>query len=297
MRILVFSLAVLSAFNAFSQNYEPLLNEMNEWHFTNCFGSCTTVDYFTDGDTTVNGEVYKILDGYHYVSRTFLLREDSNARKVYMGKIDPGTGTLSTYLLYNFALQEGDTTDLLNPFSPFPLHVGYFRLDSIRIRTLSNGNAYRHFYFAPTASNTQYNSHPVWVEGVGSLSLINAPGGEPDINNAGQLSCFFKNSDLFYADLDSIQGCVANYYLGVEEVAVGVLSIFPNPSKGNIMISGKEFSSGTWKLFNALGNEVAEKIISGKGEVFWETGLPSGVYWLLAPSLNAQPYRIVITGN
>lgn len=297
MRFAVFFFSFLGVFNTFSQNYEPLLNEMNEWHFTNCFGSCTTINYFTDGDTLVNGEIYKILDGYHYVSRTFLLREDSNARKVYLGKIDPGTGSFSTYLLYDFALHEGDSMGLLNPFSPFPEHVGNFRVDSIRMRTLAAGNAYRHFYLAPTASNTQYNAHPVWVEGVGSLSLINAPGGDPDINNAGHLSCFFKNSELFYANLDSIQGCVANYYLGMEEIATGILTIFPNPSKGSIKISGKELNPGTWKLFDALGNLVAEKVVSGTEEVVWETNLPSGIYWLSVPSADLQPYRIVITGQ
>jgi len=53
---------------------------------------------------------------------------------------------------------------------------------------------------------------------VGSLSLINAPGGDPNVNGVGHLSCFFKNSELFYANLDSISGC--SPVLSVPEVSL-----------------------------------------------------------------------------
>jgi hypothetical protein len=50
---------------------------------------------------------------------------------------------------------------------------------------------------------------------MGSLSIVTAPSGEPDINGVGHLSCHFKgaNSDLIYANLDSIAGCTPIYNL------------------------------------------------------------------------------------
>lgn len=189
-----------------AQDYTPLLDDWNEWHFTTCYFGCLTDVYHTDGDTVVDGLNYKILDGFHYISRTFLLREDVAERKVYMTKVNPG-GTNQSYLLYDFTLDEGDSLEMFNPISPFPPEPGYYTVDSIRLRPLVDGNDYRHFYFSPSQSNTTSDNNCIWVEGVGSLSLINAPAGTPDINVVGQLSCFFKNAELFYSDLDSIDSC------------------------------------------------------------------------------------------
>lgn len=181
-----------------SQPYKPLLEEENEWHVTYCFGGCLTDKYFTDGDTLVNNLQYKILDGYHFISRTFLLREELQNKKVYLAKVEPGHS--DEYLLYDFSLEEGDSIQMLNPVSPFPDEGGYFILDSIRQRPLADGNLYRHFYFSPAASNSVSNWNPEWIEGAGSLSLINSPGGNPDINGVGRLSCMFKGGELFFHD-------------------------------------------------------------------------------------------------
>ncbi len=187
------------------QDYKPLLDDINEWQFTTCFFGCLTDVYYTDGDTIVNNESYKILDGYHYISRTFLLREEVEDRKVFMSIVND-TG-YDEYLLYDFSLNEGDEINLYNPISPFPEDAGVFVLDSIRLRELVDSNAYRHFYLSPIVSNTISTDPATWIEGLGSLSIINAPGGHPDINAVGNLSCFFKNEELFYSNLDSIDVC------------------------------------------------------------------------------------------
>ncbi len=188
-----------------AQGYKPLLDDYNEWHFTYCFFGCSTDRYFTNGDTLVDGLDYKILDGYHFISRTFLLREEPSDRKVYLNFVE-STGN-TEYLLYNFSLNVGDSIDMRNPITPFPDEAGYYRLDSIIPRPLVDGLDYRHFYLSPTESNTISTTNAIWIEGVGSLSLINAPSGYPDINDVGHLSCFFKNSIPFYSNLDSIDGC------------------------------------------------------------------------------------------
>ncbi len=195
----------LFSFQLWSQEYKPLLDDINEWHFTTCYFGCLTDVYYTNGDTIVNGKSYKILDGYHYISRTFLIREEIENRKVYMNIVNDSGN--EEYLLYDFSLNEGDEINLYNPISPFPEDAGVFVLDSIRLRELVDTNEYRHFYLSPISTNTISSDPAIWIEGLGSLSIINAPGGYPDINAVGNLSCYFKNEELFYSNLDSIDVC------------------------------------------------------------------------------------------
>lgn len=202
------------SFNGYSQEYKPLLDNFNEWRFTTCYFGCFTDFYYTNGDTLVDGLPYKVLDGYHFISRTFLLREDVPEQKVYFKWVDPSGN--SDYLLYDFSLNEGDSFEMYNPITPFPEQAGEFIVDSIRPRILEDGAEYRHYYFSPSPNNTISDNNCVWIEGVGSLSLINAPSGDPDINEVGHLSCFFKNGISFYTNLDSITSCTP--FLSVNDI-------------------------------------------------------------------------------
>ncbi len=190
---------------AHCQEYKPLLDTYNQWSVRYCFSGCSTDIYYTNGDTIVDAMNYKVLDGYHYISRGFLLREDVTEKKVYLKTILPN-GTRD-YLLYDFSLEVGDSIDIKNPASPFIEDAGYYKVDSITLLPLVDSNLYRHFYLSPAASNTISENDAVWVEGVGSLSLINAPGGDPNVNSAGRVACMFKDGVSFYADLDIIEDC------------------------------------------------------------------------------------------
>jgi hypothetical protein len=199
----------------FSQDYVPLLDDYNEWQVTNCYFGCLTDFYYTDGDTITDGYNYKILDGYHFISRSILLREDILEKKVFLNFIQETGNT--EYLLYDFSLNIDDSIDMKNPISPFIENAGYYNLDSIISRPLVNGNDYRHFYLSPSESNIVSTTNAIWIEGAGSLSLINAPSGDPDINGVGHLSCFYKNGDYFYANLDSIDSCEPTIILNINE--------------------------------------------------------------------------------
>lgn len=205
MKNIFLILLLFFSLNTYSQDYNPLLDGVCEWKFTTCFFGCITDTYYINGDTIVAGQNYKVLDGYHYISRTFLLREEINERKIYLKRITP-IGQ-EDFLLYDFSLSEGDSIAIKNPITPFPVEGGYFTVDSIRLKPLANNIFYRHFYLSPSISNTTSTENAIWIEGVGSLSLINAPGGHPDLNGVGALSCFFKNGNPVYANLDSINGC------------------------------------------------------------------------------------------
>ena len=190
---------------ALCQEYKPLLDTYNQWSLRYCFSGCSTDIYYTNGDTIVDAMNYKVLDGYHYISRGFLLREDVTEKKVYLKTILPSG--IREYLLYDFSLEVGDSINIKNPASPFIEDAGYYKVDAITLLPLVDSNLYRHFYLSPAASNTISENDAIWVEGVGSLSLINAPGGDPDVNSAGRVACMFKDGVSFYADLDIIEDC------------------------------------------------------------------------------------------
>jgi len=280
---------------AFSQDYKPLLDTYNEWQVTNCFFGCNTDRYWTDGDTIVDGVEYKILDGFHFISRSFLLREEVANRKVYLNFVD---GNEDEYLLYNFDLNVGDTFDMKNPVSPFPEDAGMYQLDSIILRPLSDGNDYRHFYFSPTPSNTISTTNAVWVEGAGSLSLINAPSGLPDINGVGHLSCSFKNSVSFYTNLDSITSCEPFIVLDIDEVSnplfeVNVTTLVSN----DICTMTNTHNVRFIDIYDLNGRRVLETTNNGSQEINLNlSSFKSGVYIIVMNTKQFQKrtFKIVV---
>ncbi len=208
----------------FSQSYRQMLDHDSEWHLTSCFSGCLNDVYYTDGDTLYNGYQYKILNGFHYISRSFWLREDVTAKQVFLSTLVDKNRTEA--LLYDFSLQVGDSIDIKNPISPFPESPGYFSIDSIVNVQLVDGLIYRQFYLSPNASSAS-TEMPIWIEGIGSLSLINAPGGTPDVNGSGKVSCHFNLGSIIYSELDSLGACIPNYVASVPKINSSNIQVYP----------------------------------------------------------------------
>ena len=121
---------IFISLNSISQIYQPMLEDKLEWHITSCSNGCITDVYYTDSDTLYNNLSYKILNGYHYVSKTFWIREDTNQRKIYMSFIN--NLQRKEVLLYDFSLEKNDTIEVFNPISPFDPSPGLFIVDSIK---------------------------------------------------------------------------------------------------------------------------------------------------------------------
>ena len=280
-----------SSYGLQAQDYKPLLDNTNEWHFTNCYFGCLTDVYYTDGDTLVNGDNYKILDGFHYISRSFLLREEVSSQRVYLRKLS-NNGIGQEYLLYDFSLQEGDAFEMHNPIAPFPENAGSFVVDSIRLRLLEDGQPYRHYYFSPAPTNTISDNNCVWVEGVGSLSIINAPSGLPDINGVGHLSCFFKQGNLFYTNLDSISGCSPSLGSRPPSVVLKPQVIIDRPGQRLHLQSSLPFDQ--LALYNVNGQLLVEKYTGPQNRYSWPINLAQGVYFI-AVSSSQSAQKSVLT--
>lgn len=250
-------LLCLSASFVFGQNYNQMLDHKSEWHLTNCFSGCTTDMYYTDGDTLHNGKNYKILNGYHFISRTFWLREDIQQKQVFLSI--PDGNKREEHLLYDFSLNVGDSINIKNPISPFPDSPGYFTVDSIINRQIIDGSDRRFFYLSPssTTSNIEY---PVWIEGIGSLSLVNAPGGTPDVNDAGKISCYFNNGNLSYSQMDSIETCDPVYNsTNKEDIITNGVQVYPTHCNEDLYVSSTPEPIEGIEIINLNGAKVLEK--------------------------------------
>lgn len=219
------SMLLFYTLNFTAQEYHQLLDHESEWHLTSCSSNCINDVYYTDGDTSYNSNNYKILNGYHYTSRTFWLREDVSEKHIFLS-YDNGKSRTEV-LLYDFSLEIGDTILLSNPITPFPLNGGFYQVDSIVHQVLLDNTNRKFFYFSPTFSNVSSDELPVWVEGIGGLTLINGPGGSPDVNRVGKISCYFNDGLLTYSQLDSLDRCTFKYVTGLSDVQIHSSSIYP----------------------------------------------------------------------
>lgn len=295
MKIFTSLLAFTSGFWLFAQSYVPFIDQINEWQFTTCNFGCITDVYFTDGDTIVNGKTYKILDGYHYINRNLLLRENIAEKKVYLTITEPQY--MEDILLYDFSLAVGDTIEMQNPITPFPASGGYFILDSIKSLPLADGKLYHHFYFSPTPSNSISSENAIWVEGVGSLSLINAPGGHPNINQVGHLSCSFNNMNLRYSNLDSINACEP-VYLSVNDYINDLreIQLFAQSEKNRYTLAPAQNIKGV-TIFDLSGKKLNSFSYSSQNQIPLDlTGFKPGIYILKVDVIQykTKTFKIII---
>lgn len=258
------------------QNYIPLLNQSNEWQLTSCYNEdCITDIYYTDGDTIVDNQSFKILDGYHYISRKFLIRENVPEKKVFMTIILPNR--IEEFLLYDFGMQINDSIHIRNPISPFVNNAGYYKLNAVE-NVIQNNQNHKLYYLSPTESNEISTNNMVWVEGMGSLSIINAPSGIADINGAGIITCFFKNGNLFYRDNSNWgDNCTATLSAPSEEIEQ--LQIYLTDNKTVIIDQAQNISEITW--FDVSGKFLMnQKLIPQPTHSIDVSSMQSGFYIL-----------------
>ena len=288
MKQCLLCLIVVASLSCGAQPYVSLLGNLTEWRTVTCNNGCSTDDYRATGDTLVDGQQYQILDGFHYIQRNFLIREDVLERKVYLKTLVSHT-LLDEYPLYDFGLSIGDTTDVYNPISPMPEDGGKFVLDSIVSRALEDGD-HRFFYLHAVNPTLSQSSNTIWVEGVGSLTLINSPGAGPTA--AGHLGCAFKDGVLRYAKLDSISGCSPS---GVESISADpIFSLNPNPFNQHFRLQGAvRTRKVVLKVFSSDGKLVfSDPNFDSDSWTIDSTHFPKGVLLIIGQTDTGIPYQL-----
>lgn len=278
MKKIVLILSLCVTYLSIAQEYTPMLADRNEWLLTTCFqGVCGRDVYFTDGDTIVNNTSHKILDGYHYISRTFLLSENINTKQVTLTTVS--NNTIKDYLLYDFSLQVGDEFEMVNPITPFPVEGGMFTLTAIKMLPLADGNEYKHFYFSPSPGNQASNWDAIWVEGVGSLAIPTAPGGNPDFNGAGKVSCAFRDGVPFYTDFTVETQCEATLSIATSIIKPPIVQVIYGTENiklitNNALISNVKMYAATGQIIKTMTPAASNLITFNSNE------LSKGIYFI-----------------
>ncbi len=57
------------------------------------------------------------------------------------------------------------------------------------------------------------SNHAIWVEGIGSLSMINTPGLAPDVTLIGAINCVFQDGKLIYKNNYNKDDSCVSYYV------------------------------------------------------------------------------------
>lgn len=83
--------------------------------------------------------------------------------------------------------------------------------------------------------------------------------------------------------------------VGILEMEMTSLNVFPNPSKGSFTINHDALQNASWSLFDISGKMIhSERIASGSTSTFVNLNIPSGVYSLRIISEDMQIQKSVV---
>ncbi len=261
-RILVLSIFLLISWNTFCQfnTYHPFPKYYAAWgqqeHYPPGTPYFKYYNYYLAGDTVFNGTVYKKVFRADSVSDSLYaaIREDNNKRiYLHWGK----SGGSQDTLLYDFNLTVGIN---MPPTYLYGSNTKVLSCDSILI-----GTAYRkEFYIIP---NSPTGPGLDIIEGIGGtdglFEFVHTPIGCPF-----NLDCFQQNGINLYNfngstgkcpiyKVDSLSG------IGTISADQTALSVYPNPAKDQITLSGFQPSSkeSDVRIFSPLGQLIYESHI------------------------------------
>jgi hypothetical protein len=262
--------------------------------------------YRMSGNTLLNGKTYKKIfrsenieeyypcyipdtGGLYFWERYFAgLREDSS--KIYI-LFD---GSTTEYLLYDFSVQLGDTTETFSlPNSGYNV---YFVYDSTFVDSIwgHQRNIRRMTGFTFVNGNFNFNYTDYWIEGIGSLKGFIWLQYNNFYKNRSCLGAYSELKDfsliedsLKYQCRDSIFMEPPFYVNTDEEQLNNLLSVYPNPTENNIILNiSDEHAVSTIHLTNLQGKTL--KRYQGFQKNIPVTDLSNGLYFLHVQFANGE---------
>ncbi len=252
--ILLVSLIFITNLAAKSQG---IVSEDNQWNvLVNEYisGDIDTEILNIEGDTIINGHVFKMIWGTYYASsQQFFggyLREDSN--KVYYIPDEGNEGTL-----YDFNLETGDTCHVITMFLPEQgLDVYITQIDTVE-------------YFGIQRKRwsliDDYGNEDYWIAGIGSsygpIHTMMQRGNPPYWG--WDLLCFYHNDTLLFIK-EGFSECYISH-VGIEESCNkdGII-IYPNPVQDKFEVRSGEFGVELIEVFDLTGKKLIEKHIPAR---------------------------------
>lgn len=263
-KTIILFLAIICSGILFGQN---LIDTNKIWNVVRCinFGACTTESFKFEGDTLINGTLYKTLmastdsamSAWYYYGA---FREDASG-KVYTNI------EAEEVLFYDFDLESGDEFILQFYGMNIPLLVA--EVDSV---TLMNGEKRKRIIF-----DDNYGEQ--WIEGIGStfgLSFVAYPHYSCDLDH--ELICFSENGEQKYQNWNYDFCWVTT--VGIEESKTEHnWSLVPNPFEETCILKSENMvnKSCEVRIFNLQGMQI-DRYQSSLGEMEIGENLNKGFY-------------------
>lgn len=237
---------------------DTVLNGIS-WHKVYLEENCLQNPTITTGNSTLIGAI----------------REDESKRVFFYSIGYFFTDTDSTYLLYDFSAEPGDTIHYdVNSVSPpaYPQLI-VNSTDSV----WAAGQYRKRFYLGETmGGNTE-----TWIEGIGSLRDLFSPVTPyPLCECLHELFCF-RQEDITYYLKPGYSDCY-NLSAGLSEHEQSKGTLFPNPSTANATISLPEpATNALLEVFDLQGKSVHHRgNLSGETITAEVDGLRPGMYFV-----------------
>ena len=281
-KILLFlCLSLFSCLNGrvWAQTYAPLLSGFTEWQVALYYEQQPSLDFYTAwGDTTIDGKSYQFLNYFHF-NNNFVIRENTDSGRVYI-RIPAVPSQNQDYLVYDFSLNPGDTVSVYNPAGPAPMGPITLHVDSVKpFNTLIDQR--KALYLSQRNSRDSAHSPTLWVEGIGSLSLINTPSESPNLNTIGALKCYYQNGTaVLQENWQGFDPCTP-IFVGFESNKMPDIQLYPNPSSGALKLQLSNTHSALIKVFDLNGQLVFESTLSQTKEEVNLNHLSPGAYLIV----------------
>ena len=262
--LLLLLLAV--AGTAKAQDYEPIIQEGNEWHTLDVIVNpgfppnhhYSTLVHWISDDTLIGGVRYtKVMQTVNDVGTptlaALLREEDGKVWETYNGN--------SEILLYDFTANVGDS--LVCGYGD------YFVLDSISIEQIGGVDRKKFWFGLEYDFIGEPYAMETWIEGIGSDFGLLYCGSYYFCGGYYRALCFHQDGELIWQNPE-YDACVIT---SVEEINDKVISVYPNPAMEIVTIDGVE--AAEVQVYNALGQLV--KTVRDANEIS-VAGLAEGVY-------------------
>lgn len=270
--LLIATLLALAATNLKAQDYEPIIQEGNEWHtlgvgmigweiisYTNYVNWCS-------GDTIINDVQYTKLMGTTNEGNPHLfclLREENG--KVWRRQ------SSTDVLLYDFTASVGDTLRI----GDLPI------LDSISIEHIGNVDRKKFWFGLEYDFTGEPYAVETWIEGIGSSYGLLYSGSEGIVGGYFSALCFHQDEDLIWQNPE-YESCTVT---AIAENKEPEMVVYPNPANEMVTICGHEVSEV--QVYNTLGQMV--KTAKNANEIN-VSDLPEGIYLFRITDMDGKLY-------
>lgn len=288
MKKILLPILILIQINLFGQNYIPFDFENGIWICDEgLFGGdiqTSDIQYYTDGDTVINGNIYLRLIEYRidtdyepgtepvlFFGYTGAIRNSGNKQVEFIDHWND-----EPEIIYDFNLSVGDTIKVgygAEPYEPEPLVV--LSIDSIELC----GNYHKRYNLNDTIWHLMT---PVSLtEGIGfNVGLINPYFFQ--FEQESTLNCYTERNN------ENCEECIL--LLSNKELENNFkIDIFPNPNSGLLKIRSDKYIIG-YDIINELGLIIYSENNLNNMDLALNTDLSNGIYFIKFKTLDQKIY-------